>query len=71
MVINRIELNKNNLSISHTYLSESYDLFIVCEDDKGYNLYYVNLDKYENATSRNKQIFNVEQLFEYRKVDIE
>ena len=51
-VINRIELPPPNIQISQAYLSESYDLFIVCEAPEEYNLYYVNLDDYADMVKR-------------------
>jgi hypothetical protein len=54
----RVELPDENLQIANTYISESNDLYIICEEEFIYNLYHIDLDD---------QKFQVEPLMSYSK----
>lgn len=69
-VINRILLPDINIQIAHTYLAQSHDLFIVCDADDEYNLYYVNLDVFENMKEQLNQRLLAKFLFSYKKTKV-
>lgn len=39
----------DNIQIVKTYITESNDLFVVCETVKGYNIYKIDLEVYRES----------------------
>ena len=65
--INRVLLPHENLQITHSFMTVDRDLFVVCEEEKQYNLYHINLDRYSNSFSKTGQIFTYSQEMSYPK----
>ena len=66
-VIHRILMpnEHNNIHIIKSYVTADDDLFVVCETEDGYNLYYINLDDYTDDKNKTGQVFFPQLMTDY------
>ena len=71
--VHRIELPRQLLRINKTYITSSYDLFVLTEGPEHYYVYRVNLDTFEDKDTKDGRgrILTVQDVMYYAKTEVE
>ena len=68
--VHRIELPRRLLRINKTYITSSYDLFVLTEGPEHYYVYRVNLDTFADKEKKEGRILTVQDVMYYEKTEV-